>query len=52
MKRVIVLGILGILGCLLGLTETASPQAKPLKLRIDMAGMAHDQAALRQRLEK
>src|SRR5881628_2604630 len=34
MKRLIVLGTLGILGCLLGLTETASPQAKPLKIRL------------------
>src|SRR6266851_3019097 len=51
MKRVIVLGILGILGCLLGLTETASPQAKPLKLRIGVHASimgAPDVIAIRQ----
>src|SRR5437899_12746761 len=34
MKRSIRLGILGILGCLVGFTETVSPQAKPLKIRL------------------
>src|SRR5437867_13360008 len=34
MKRSLGLGILGILGCLGGFTETASPQAKPLKIRL------------------
>src|SRR6266851_6786247 len=51
MKRVIVLGILGILGCLLGLTQTASPQAKPLKLRIGVHASimgAPDVIAIRQ----
>ena len=36
MKRSLGLGILGILvfGCLVGFTETAPPQAKPLKIRL------------------
>ncbi len=51
MKRFIMLGTLGILGCLLGLTETASPQAKPLKLRIGVHASimgAPDVIAIRQ----
>lgn len=51
MKRSIVLGTLGILGCLLGLTETASLQAKPLKLRIGVHASimgAPDVIAIRQ----
>jgi ABC-type nitrate/sulfonate/bicarbonate transport system substrate-binding protein len=51
MKRSIVLGTLGILGCCLGLTDTASPQAKPLKLRIGVHASimgAPDVIAIRQ----
>ena len=51
MKRLIALGTLGILGCLVGLTETASPQAKPLKLRIGVHASimgAPDVIAIRQ----
>src|SRR5437867_7343290 len=51
MKRLIVLGTLGILGCLLGLTETASPQAKPLKIRLGVHASimgAPDVIAIRQ----
>ncbi len=51
MKRFIMLGTLGILGCLLGLTQTASPQAKPLKLRIGVHASimgAPDVIAIRQ----
>src|SRR5437667_12257439 len=51
MKRLIVLGTLGILGCLPGLTETASPQAKPLKIRLGVHASimgAPDVIAIRQ----
>ena len=51
MKRSIVLGTLGVLGCFLGLTDTASPQAKPLKLRIGVHASimgAPDVIAIRQ----
>jgi len=51
MKRFIVFGTLGILGCFLGSTDTASPQAKPLKLRIGVHSSvmgAPDVIAIRQ----
>jgi ABC-type nitrate/sulfonate/bicarbonate transport system substrate-binding protein len=53
MKRSIGLGILGILvfGCLVGSTETASPQAKPLKIRLGVHASimgAPDVIAIRQ----
>lgn len=51
MKRLIALGALGILGFLLALTETASPQAKALKLRIGVHASimgAPDVIAIRQ----
>jgi ABC-type nitrate/sulfonate/bicarbonate transport system substrate-binding protein len=51
MKPPIVLGTLGIVGCLLGLTETATPQARPLKLRIGVHASimgAPDVIAIRQ----
>ena len=51
MKRSIVLGTLGVLGCFLGLTDTVSPQAKPLKLRIGVHASimgAPDVIAIRQ----
>jgi ABC-type nitrate/sulfonate/bicarbonate transport system substrate-binding protein len=51
MKPPIVLAMLGIVGCLLGLTETATPQAKPLKLRIGVHASimgAPDVIAIRQ----
>src|SRR5437879_12034991 len=51
MKRSIWLGILGILGCLVGFTETVSPQAKPLKIRLGVHASimgAPDVLAIRQ----
>ena len=51
MNRLIALGALAVLGCLVGLTETASPQAKPLKLRIGVHASimgAPDVIAIRQ----
>src|SRR2546422_5666081 len=51
MKRSIWLGILGILGCLVGFTETVSPQAKPLKIRLGVHASimgAPDVIAIRQ----
>src|SRR5438128_11980376 len=51
MKRSIRLGILGILGCLVGFTETVSPQAKPLKIRLGVHASimgAPDVIAIRQ----
>ena len=53
MKRSLGLGILGILvfGCLVGFTETASPQAKPLKIRLGVHASimgAPDVIAIRQ----